>query len=278
MKPGTTPGYAEDLAWIHEAGFGSLARDGATANVALLWRAGFAEGRVVEFGCGGGTSAEIVAKAGYQVRGVDLSPAMVDLARRRVPGGEFTVGSAYATPVPPCIAVTAIGEVLNYGVGPGTGARAMGALFRRVFAALRPGGFFVLDLAGPGRAPRETPARHHKVGRDWAVLVETLESADGRRLDRQITSFRRVGRHFRRTDEIHRLRLSPAGESASLLRAAGFRVTVRRGYAGDEFAPGHRVFIARRPQAEGLSKNNKHEGGRAKTEQYGSGEPRRYRW
>jgi SAM-dependent methyltransferase len=250
MKLGMSPGYAEDLAWIHEVGFGSLARDGAMTTVALLRRAGIADGCVVELGCGGGTSAKIMATAGYQVRGIDLSPAMVDLAQRRVPGGEFTVGSAYATPVPPCVAVTAIGEVLNYGVGRGTGARAAAALFRRVFEALTPGGFFVLDLAGPGRAPRDTPACHHRVGRDWAVLVEALESANGARLERHITAFRRVGRRFRRTEEIHHLRLYPAGESARLLRAVGFRVTVRRGYAGDEFAPGHRVFIARRPQAQ----------------------------
>jgi hypothetical protein len=35
-------------------------------------------------------------------------------------------------------------------------------------------------------------------------------------------------------------------------------------------------FLTR--STKGLSKNNKHEGGRAKTEQYGSGEPRRYWW
>lgn len=253
LKLGMPPGYAEDLAWIHEAGFGSLARDGAIATLALLRRAGISEGRVVELGCGGGTSAEILTKAGYRVCGVDLSPDMVDLARRRVPGAEFTVGSAYTTPVPPCVAATAFGEVLNYGVGRGTGARAVAALFRRVFDALVPGGFFILDLAGPGRAPREAPARHHRVGRDWAVLVEAQESANGRRLDRHITAFRRVGRHFRRTEEIHRLHLYPARETASLLRTTGFRVTVRRGYAGREFAPGHRVFIARRPQTTARS-------------------------
>jgi SAM-dependent methyltransferase len=241
MKPGLSPGYAEDLAWIHEAGFGSLARDGAMTTVALLRRAGITQGRVVELGCGGGTSAEIVEEAGYQVCGVDLSPAMVNLA--------------YATPVPPCVAVTAIGEVLNYGACRGPGAREVTALFRRVFGALMPGGFFVLDLAGPGRAPSKAPAHHHRVGRDWAVLVETLESANGRRLDRHITAFRRVGRHYRRTEEVHRLRLYPAGEVASLLRAAGFRVRVRRGYAGGEFAPGHRVFIARHPRAPAPPEN-----------------------
>src|SRR5256885_9767528 len=60
----------------------------------------------------------------------------------------------------------------------------------------------VFDLAGPGRGQ---PARSFVAGPDWAVLVEKAES--GRMLTRRITTFRRVGRLYRRGEEVHRLRL-----------------------------------------------------------------------
>ena len=52
--------------------------------------------------------------AGYHVLGVDLSPAMIELARQRVPEADFQVGSFCNLPIPTCRAVTALGEVFNY--------------------------------------------------------------------------------------------------------------------------------------------------------------------
>jgi hypothetical protein len=143
--------------------------------------------------------------------------------------------------------VTAFGEVLNYAVEPRIGEPLLTDLFRRVHAALVPGGLFALDLAGPGRVPRPGVSRSHVTGEGWAVLVESEEHADGRWLERRITTFRRAGSHYRRTEETHRLRLFRASEAARWLRAAGFRVTIRRGYGGASAFPGHRALIARRP-------------------------------
>ncbi|PJF40057.1 MAG: hypothetical protein CUN55_13225, partial [Phototrophicales bacterium] len=38
---------------------------------------------VLEFGCGTGASAEFFVKLGFSVHGVDISPAMLDFARKR---------------------------------------------------------------------------------------------------------------------------------------------------------------------------------------------------
>lgn len=240
-------GYGDDLAWIHETGFATLARNGATAAVALLRRAGITDGLVVELGCGGGTSAEVMTGAGYDVWGIDLSPAMVRLARDRVPSGRFVVGSLYDAEFPRCVAVAAIGEVLNYAFTPQRGRRTHARLFERVYDAILPGGLFVFDIAGPGRAPQNEPVQRHVSGPDWTVLTETKESADGKWLERRIVSFRRTGRLYRRNEEVHRIRLHRAAELATPLRGCGFRVAVPRGYDGVPFAPGHRVLVARRP-------------------------------
>src|SRR5579883_512234 len=109
-----TDAFRDDLAYIHDAGFGGLARAAGPVLVAGLQRRGFAGGLVVDLGCGSGIVSRAVAEAGYDVLGIDLSPAMVALARERVPSGTFRVGSVIATEIPRCIAVAAIGEVFNY--------------------------------------------------------------------------------------------------------------------------------------------------------------------
>lgn len=47
---------------------------------------------VVDAGCGPGHVAAYLAAAGADVRGIDLTPAMVDQARARFPGGRYDVG------------------------------------------------------------------------------------------------------------------------------------------------------------------------------------------
>lgn len=62
-----------------------------------------------------------------------------------------------------------------------------------------------------------------------------------------VTSFRKVGRHYRRSEEIHRLRLYKASELARELRRVGFRVRMVRGYGELRFKPGCSGFVARKP-------------------------------
>jgi SAM-dependent methyltransferase len=242
--------YREDLAYIHDAGYGAVARAGAAVLLEELRRRGPASGLVIDLGCGSGILAERVAAAGYDVLGIDLSADLLALARRRVPAGRFLRGSLWAAELPPCVAVAAVGEVVNYlfdGDGAGQGPRK---LFRRVHDALAPGGPFLLDLAGPGRVAGAGRSRHWAEGEDWAVLVSAEEDRKRRLLTRQITSFRKVGEAYRRDHEVHRQRLYPPAEAAALLRGAGFRVHVLRGYGEFRFPRGVAGFLARRPGPE----------------------------
>ncbi|MEV7972876.1 class I SAM-dependent methyltransferase [Cellulomonas sp. NPDC089187] len=56
-------------------------------------------GPVWDVGCGPGQVTAFLADLGVDVRGIDLSPRMVELARRRFPGLRFDVGSATQLPV-----------------------------------------------------------------------------------------------------------------------------------------------------------------------------------
>src|ERR1700730_1219440 len=53
---------------------------------------GCPRGRVLDIGCGPGHVGRFLADLGHDVIGVDLSPAMIDIARRLNPGMTFQVG------------------------------------------------------------------------------------------------------------------------------------------------------------------------------------------
>lgn len=239
--------YREDLAYIHDVGFGDYALESAPGILAVLSRSGVREGLVVDLGCGSGLWARELANAGYRVLGIDISGAMVEIARRRVPEAEFRVGSLFDEDIPPCHAVTSVGEVFNYLFDPPGDEETLPRIFRRVHDALVPGGVFVFDVAEPGQVRRGVPTRGFTEGDDWVVLVERAEDRERAILTRRITSFRRVGVHYRRDDEVHRQRLYESQEVARELRRAGFRVRTTRGYGEYRLPRAHAAFVARRP-------------------------------
>jgi SAM-dependent methyltransferase len=239
--------YAEDLAYVHDAGFGDQAEAAATQLLELLATRGVESGAIVDLGCGGGIAAARLAAAGFDVFGIDSSPACIELARRRVPDGTFHVGSFIDATLPNAVAVLAVGEVLNYLFDSRNGPKALPGVLARVYDALEPGGVFLFDLSGPGRVGAEKMRTWH-AGDDWAVMVEAEEDARAGTLTRHITSFRQTSGGYRRAEETHVLKLyAPSGVVASL-HGAGFRARILRGYGGEEFARGHRAFLARRPE------------------------------
>ncbi|QDV64607.1 class I SAM-dependent methyltransferase [Crateriforma conspicua] len=242
----TLDAYRSDLAHIHDVGFGRFAGAAARTVVDHLRARDVRCGLVVDIGCGGGIAARIFADAGYQVLGCDVSGASVGIARERVPEASFQVGSYVDLVVPPAVAVVTIGEVLNYVFDPRCDRSARQAFFRRLFRSLLPGGLFLLDVAGPSRAPRQ-PTRTFAEGDHWAVLVETAFELD--LLTRQITTFVREGAFYRRDTETHRLRLYPAVEVVDDLQQAGFDVVQVDCYADVPLLDGMHGFLATKAAA-----------------------------
>ncbi|HSE36657.1 MAG TPA: methyltransferase domain-containing protein, partial [Blastocatellia bacterium] len=210
-------------------------------------QAGIATGIVVDLGCGSGLWARELVKAGYDVLGIDISEAMIDIARRRVPQGKFQVGSLLRAMLPECDAVTSLGECFNY-LFDKSSVSELRRLFRRVYTVLKPGGLLIFDIAEPGRG--KGPRQKHKEGDDWAVLVDVDEDTRTNRLTRRITSFRRIGEFYTRDEEVHQLQLYRRREITKGLRNAGFRVRTVRAYGDQPMIEGCVGFIARKPQDE----------------------------
>ncbi len=239
--------YREDLAFVHDVGFGGFAREAAPGVLGTLAAAGVHSGRVVDLGCGSGIWAERLVGCGYAVLGIDISEAMIRRARRRVPDAEFRVGSLFRVPIPACAAVTSLGECLGYFVEARPDVRALSRLFRRVHRALAPGGVFVFDLMEPGELGAKTRASVVARGEGWLVAVEKEEDRERGVLTRRITTFREVGRRYRRSEETHRLRLYRAPDVLRDLRRAGFRARLVRRYGTLRLPRARAGFIARKP-------------------------------
>lgn len=242
--------YRPDLAWVHHVGHGSVAEHAAPGIVALLRAAGLGDGaRVLDVGCGSGRLARRLGESGFDVLGIDASPAMIALARTHAPAARFDVialpsgrppGARGGLPLSD--AVVSTGHVLNYLEGQ----EAIAAALAELAMCLRAGGVLALDVMTERFARRhERCAPHVRIEDDWAVV--TRDSRPGpQRLVRDITVFRRVGDGWQRTDEQHRnVTFEPAG-ALEVLRAHGVVAQERESFGEERPLDGLAVLVGRR--------------------------------
>ena len=223
--------YGRDLAYIHHAGFSEFAESAAPGLIEILHKHGVRDGLVVELGCGSGILARALTRAGFSVVGYDASPAMIALARETAPDARFEVARFDEADLPPCNAIVAMGEVLNY---------ADFAAVRRLVANVRTR-LLVFDIAECGAYP---PYDERRVeGDDWSVIA--IKESDGVQLTRRVLTFRADGDTMRRTEEIHRLELYDRTQMTALLQQNGFHVRIRRSYGTQRLPKGHVVYVAR---------------------------------
>jgi ubiquinone/menaquinone biosynthesis C-methylase UbiE len=131
-----------------------------------------APGRVADLGCGTGSLSVLLAEEGYDVTGVDLSPAMVDRARAKAPQSStgsvrFNVGDASAPPLRPAsFDVVLCRHVLWALPDPRAG-------LRRWIELLAPDGRLLLVegqwSTGAGLSARDVSALLDEVGRTYVV-------------------------------------------------------------------------------------------------------------
>ena len=237
--------YREDLAYIHHAGFGDFATRSAPQLLRILRRAGVRHGTLVDLGCGSGLWARAARRAGFNVIGVDQSPAMIRLARRVAPAAQFRCDSLHDLNLPACDVVTIIGEGLNY--LPATKPSPPHSpvrLFKRIAKALRPDGLLIFDIIIAGNPSLDR--RLWRTGTDWAVLIERKENPAQQLLTRSLITFRKIRSAWRRGDEVHRVRIFKAAAIRTALRVAGFSVRTARHYGKFPLPPGRLAFIARK--------------------------------
>lgn len=233
--------YDNDLAYIHDQGFRSLAEKAAPEIVRLLRKIGIRSGLIVELGSGSGILAKHLVSSGYRVLGIDQSSSMIRLARKAAPGATFKKGSFFSAKLPACNAVVSTGECISYLFDS---RRNLSQFFKHVYSALQPGGLFVFDVMDS--APGKYPQKKFWVGKDWAILFRAEFNAAKQILTRHMITFRLKGNEYRRGEETHRIKILKASFIVRELEKAGFRVRNFRGFGKVKLMPGRSAFVARK--------------------------------
>jgi len=231
--------YSEDLAYIHDAGFGDHARRLAPGIIGLLRSHGIERGLIVDAGCGSGILTRSLLEAGYDVLGVDQSPAMVRLARANASAASYRVASIAAVRLPESAAVVAVGEVVTYVPS----AAALRRFFLSARRAVGAGGLLVFDFLETWKG--RTYARGERSGKDWRIVLRAAADSAGRVLTRRMRLTRIVDGQERRSREDHRIRIYARHEMEAMLRASGFRAIFRRSLGSYRLPTADLIAIAR---------------------------------
>lgn len=236
--------YECDLAYVHATAFEALALGAAPEIIRCLQSCSTPVRRVLDVGCGAGPLTRALSEAGFEVTGVDTSAALLELAREKAPGAQFVNASAYEIELSGYDAIVAVGEPLTYHADSADADSLVSRFFGNVARALPPGGMLIFDVIGLG-AP-SLAARTWASGEDWAVLVETTEKEAERILVRNIDTFRSTGGLYRRSREVHKVRLFDIPELREQLSSLGFAVETAECYGRHPLAPRRHAFFATR--------------------------------
>jgi SAM-dependent methyltransferase len=175
---------------------------------------------ILDVCCGTGFLASLLIGQGYRVTGFDLSPQMVSLARRNVPGAQFHVADAATCRLPgPFDAAVSTFDSLNHILD----REALEATFRNTAASLRPGAPFAFDML-----LEDAYQTHWGEGfalvRDDHVLTITGSGYDfrSRMATCTITMFRLIEGAWSRSDVTVKERCYTPKEIDKALTRAGF--------------------------------------------------------
>ncbi|KAK4541589.1 hypothetical protein LTR36_007886 [Oleoguttula mirabilis] len=126
---------------------------------------------VLDVGCGTGKPAcEMLAGAGHNVTGIDISPKMIEVARRQLPSAKFMVADSRVWEPPHGEAYDGIVSYFSWIAG--VKQNDIRVFFQRAYGWLKPGGAFVF---GTVTVPGEDMAINW-MGRD--VIASSLNAEE----------------------------------------------------------------------------------------------------
>jgi hypothetical protein len=198
--------------------------------------------------------AAALIDAGFDVTGIDTSAELLNFARANVPTAHFVQASAYEVQIQGYDAVVALGEPLTYHAHGADADSLVCGFFQRVAEGLPSGGMLIFDVIGLGEP--SLSGRTWNSGDDWAVLVETIENQTERTLVRNIETFRCVGESYRRSHEVHRVRLFDVARLCDQLAYYGFATETAQSYATQPLPPRRHAFFARRLATTGSERRS----------------------
>jgi SAM-dependent methyltransferase len=194
---------------------------------------------VVDLGCGTGNLTIPLARSGFSVFGIDLSPSMLSVARSKWDNRPPTRLKDEAGTIrwlqqdmrswdlpEPVDTVISFCDCLNYLTEP----QDITATFRQTFAGLKPGGLFLFDVHSPKQLERyaeEQPFVYDE--KDVAYLWTCDYDPDRTEIEHSLTFFiqEEGGSLYSRFEESHVQRSYDPDWLADQLESAGFELLHR---------------------------------------------------
>ena len=212
----------------------AAAYDELTGDVGYEKRADFAERlflrakrpvhTLLDLACGTGTMAEIFARRGYRVVGVDNSPEMLAQAQRKLaaldpPPLLLLQSMPRLRLIEPADAAVCCLDSINYLTRP----RDVQQTFARLYDAIAPGGALVFDVHAVSKLEALDGAVLLDEREDIFCLWRTRYRKNARMLDYEVDLFRlQPDGAWERSFEEHRQRAYTVAELTAWLGEAGF--------------------------------------------------------
>jgi len=174
---------------------------------------------ILDLCCGTGQLAAMLTSRGFEVIGIDGSASMIDHARSNAPDARFVVSDARDFELEePVDVVLSTFDSLNHLMTRADLERT----FRRVAAALKPGGVFVFDL-NMEEGFRARWRGSFGISGDEEVVVGRLSYDPARAMGTyEVTIMTLDGTTWRRSDVSLSQRSYPEGDIRAALSEAGF--------------------------------------------------------
>jgi len=205
----------------------------------LLRRHGVKDGEILELGCGTGKHAEQLARLGYSVHGIDISPSMIDIARRRGSSDlvRFDVGDARSARLNQQFnAAISLFHVASYQ----TTNEDLAGMLATAAAHLKTGGIFVFDFWYEPGVLTDPPTERVKNLKD--EVIEVVRTAKPKfhpndnvvDVNYNVTVKQRGNGVSSQIEETHRMRYLFLPELRYMLQAAGMEMLNAGRWMSDE--------------------------------------------
>jgi len=192
---------------------------------------------LLDLGCGTGSFCVEMAKRGYDMIGVDISPDMLSCAREKAESNgvdilflnqDMTGFELYGT----VDAAVCLMDSINYI----TGKRDLKRMFKLVKNYLNPDGLFIFDINSVYKFENILSDNvYYDVGDDIAYIWQNSYDKKRRICEFDLTFFVREKDCYRRYDEVHKERAYSIDEMKNLIEASGMKLL--KTYADLSFSP-----------------------------------------
>ncbi len=206
---------------------------------------------IADLACGTGNTTLPLAARGYEVYGIDKSPAMLAKAAQK----------AEEKGLQPCFLeqdmrqlalprlmdlITCYHDGLNYLLDPDD----LRQVLQRVYAALYPGGLFIFDLNAVDKLSGSGGETTFLDDRDVSLIWETSYDKEAGIWEIKLTGFLRRGELYDKFAETHREKAYQKDEVLAFLKDAGFHLlAVYHGFSFEPPGPASRrlFYVTRKP-------------------------------